>query len=252
MSYRDPLTRRDQHLVSMLTMKKILECRPPILLQSQSQVSCLSTPLDLEEKVSSHQQEQERPNFDLIKQHMDQDQGDMRVLDTMETEHTKNTENIENIKIKDAETKYPIKNSFSNVKMDSTNKDTALAATNGNIKITSDVFTTNEIKHLIQIDGEVFAFADSEAIGLEIIKSVCTVEVKRYEKPDVKVFQRVLKDGKEVHICTQELGYVMNSGIKKKEIITLTPVPRAILIQAPIIGAGMVCTEDNKCEWFKK
>lgn len=102
------------------------------------------------------------------------------------------------------------------------------------IKITPNVWTCSDLVYLVQIDGEVFAFSDDEETGLEIIKSVCTSEVKRWEKPGYRnVFQRVLEDGKHVEICTQSIGNIVNGPVKTREVMTLTPVPKGVYFKVP-------------------
>lgn len=102
------------------------------------------------------------------------------------------------------------------------------------IKITPNVWTCSELLYLIRIDGETFAFANDEETGLEIIKSVCTSEVKRWEKPSYRnVFQRVLDDGRHVEICTQSLGNLVNGPVKTREVLTLTAVPKGMYFKNP-------------------
>ncbi len=97
------------------------------------------------------------------------------------------------------------------------------------IKITPNVFTCSNLKYLVEIDGQVVAFADDEETGIEIVKSLCTSEAKFFEKPGKReVFQRVLDGSRTIQICTRSLGYVMNGGINQKEVITLTAVPKAM------------------------
>lgn len=104
------------------------------------------------------------------------------------------------------------------------------------VKITPNVFTCSDLKYLVQIDGQVVAFADDEETGIEIVKSLCTAEAKFFEKPGKReVFQRVLDGSRTIQICTRSLGYVMNGGVNQKEVITLTAVPRAMYFKnAPV------------------
>ena len=104
------------------------------------------------------------------------------------------------------------------------------------IKITPNVFTCSDLKYLVEIDGQVVAFADDEETGIEIVKSLCTSEAKFFEKPGKReVFQRVLDGSRTIQICTRSLGYVMNGGINQKEVITLTAVPKAMYFKnAPV------------------
>jgi hypothetical protein len=99
------------------------------------------------------------------------------------------------------------------------------------IKINSDVFTTSELKYLVRVDGKVFAFTDNEEDAVAIIASYATSEIKKLENPGVKVFSRELKDGKEVQIHTQNLGYVINGGLVKAHIIDMISVPRAVIVK---------------------
>lgn len=94
------------------------------------------------------------------------------------------------------------------------------------IAITPNVFTTSSIKYLIRIDKEEFAFADDEKTALLIINSLAISEVKRLSGPGVKVFRQDLQDGKEVKICTQSLGLLVNGRVIRSTIIDVIPVPK--------------------------
>lgn len=111
--------------------------------------------------------------------------------------------------------------------------------TTGSIKITSDVFTVSVIKYLIRIDKEEFAFADDEKSALAIINSLANAEVKKLANPAVKVFRRDLHDGKEVQICTQTLGVVMNGRVSRNTVIDVIAVPKVFITMAEPVGVSI-------------
>lgn len=105
-------------------------------------------------------------------------------------------------------------------------------ATTGCVKITSDVYTASIIKYLIRIDKEEFAFADDEKSALAIINSLANDEVKKLTNDSVRVFRRDLQDGKEVQVCTQAIGILMNGRVIKHTIIDVIPVPKVFITLA--------------------
>lgn len=102
-------------------------------------------------------------------------------------------------------------------------------AITGCVKITSDVYTASIIKYLIRIDKEEFAFADDEKSALAIINSLANDEVKKLTNDSVRVFRRDLQDGKEVQVCTQAIGILMNGRVTKHTIIDVIPVPKVFI-----------------------
>ena len=111
--------------------------------------------------------------------------------------------------------------------------------TTGCIKITPDVFTASIIKYLVRIDKQEFAFADDEKTAMAIINSLANSEVKKLTSPSVKVFRRDLNDGKEVHICTQALGVLVNGRVSKNMIIDLIAVPKVFIILPEPVGISL-------------
>jgi hypothetical protein len=119
------------------------------------------------------------------------------------------------------------------------NKESLSMDTTGCIKITPDVFTASIIKYLVRIDKQEFAFADDEKTALAIINSLANAEVKKLANPGVKVFRRDLNDGKEVQICTQSLGVLMNGRVSRNTVIDLIPVPKVFIILPEPVGVSL-------------
>lgn len=153
------------------------------------------------------------------------------------SENQTNLEKESKLKVEDMETSEPIPEIFRQeeqteknqeiIIVDSSNMETS---NNDILPITSDVFSTPEVKYLIRIDKEEFSFADDEKSALAIINSLAIAEIKKLANPNTKVFRQDLHDGKEVRICTQALGYVVNGRITKNMVIDVVCVPRAIFV----------------------
>lgn len=106
----------------------------------------------------------------------------------------------------------------------------------GAIPITKEVFTTSELKYLVKIDGQEFAFADDLRSAYAIVNSIATAEVKKLSKPGKKVFRRDLDSESQVQVCTQTTGYLLNGGITKEMILTIVPVPRTFIVRSEPVG----------------
>lgn len=136
--------------------------------------------------------------------------------------------------LKKEEAEIVVKKILPRNKMQISNKELTseqVSPSSGNIKITNTVFTTSTIKYLIKIDGDTFAFADTEQDAKLIVASVAENEVKNYEKePSTKVLREVLRDGMKVHVCTQKVGALYNGSIQKRTILEITPVPMSIYV----------------------
>lgn len=100
------------------------------------------------------------------------------------------------------------------------------------LPIAPNVFSTSEAKYLIRIDKEEFAYADDEKSALSIINSLAIAEIKKLANTTTKVFRQDLHDGKEVRICTQALGYLVNGRITKNTVIDLVCIPKVVFSQS--------------------
>lgn len=100
--------------------------------------------------------------------------------------------------------------------------------TDGRIRVTDKVFVVSEpSKFLIRIDGEVFAYASERRTAMDIIDSIAADTVKKQEGPSVKVFRRELKEGLEVQIYVQSLGFVYNGSPRRVATLDIVPVSKA-------------------------
>jgi hypothetical protein len=98
-------------------------------------------------------------------------------------------------------------------------------------KITTEVYMTPEVSFLIRIDADFFGFADTEKDAIAIVNSLAIHEVKRFEKPGMKVFRRDIDEGREVQIYTQSVGLLYNSKPSKEMIIKIFKVPKSIFVR---------------------
>jgi hypothetical protein len=157
---------------------------------------------------------------------------DTQVSDFTETDLTKNCEKESKIKVEEhinmEDIQWDVPDIFSKeeVKENETNILRGDRKMEDKIQITSNVFTTSDIKYLIRIDNEEFAFANDEKTALSIINSLAISEVKKLSGPNVKVFRQDLQNGKEIKICTQSLGVLMNGRVVRNILIDVIPVPR--------------------------
>lgn len=98
------------------------------------------------------------------------------------------------------------------------------------IKITDKVYVTSEPKsYLVFLGGEVLAFSTDESSAMAIAESVAVSEIRKLENPAVRVFRQEKKNGKEIQIYTQALGYLAHGSPKRAVSVEVVPVPQAFI-----------------------
>ena len=92
--------------------------------------------------------------------------------------------------------------------------------------ITDEVSTLLDCIHLIRINGAIIGFVNDESAAIPIINTLAETEIKRLQRPGLKILRQNFAEGKEVHICTQSLGTMWNGKLKKTVIIDMGSAPK--------------------------
>jgi hypothetical protein len=95
------------------------------------------------------------------------------------------------------------------------------------ITITDRLKVSFDHCYLIRQNGEMIGYCDDHSTALSILNRMASAEIKKREKPKVKVFRRELKDGLEIQICTQAMG-LWNGKIVKDLVLTALPIPHGV------------------------
>lgn len=98
-----------------------------------------------------------------------------------------------------------------------------------NITITDRLKVSFDHCYLVKQNGELVGYCDDHQTALSILNRIANAEVKKREKPKVKVFRRELKDGMEIQICTQTVG-LWNGKIVKDLVLTAFPIPYGVYV----------------------
>lgn len=81
--------------------------------------------------------------------------------------------------------------------------------------------------YLIMRNGsQIIGYVDTYSKGIQIIKHLGDEEMKKLEKPSLKVMKQDFDDGKEIQICTQSLGKYWDGRIKKVTLFSIVPVSK--------------------------
>jgi hypothetical protein len=92
------------------------------------------------------------------------------------------------------------------------------------ITVTDDVGITFTLRYLIRENSEVIGYCDTLNEAINVLNRIAGIKVRERDKKGVKVFRRDLKDGKEVHVCTQQTG-LWNGNVRKELILDTISVP---------------------------
>ena len=115
--------------------------------------------------------------------------------------------------------------------------------TTTSIKITNEVFIAPKLSYMIRINKEFFGWVSDEKIAIEIVKKLADSEIKKLTHPAVKVFRQDLKEGREVKLSTQAIGYLYNGRVMKAVVFDIVEVPQAILTALPADAPKVVETQ---------
>ena len=94
------------------------------------------------------------------------------------------------------------------------------------ISLTKEVTSSYEHVHLLRVNGEIVGFIDDEKKIPSVVGAAAAMELKKLEKPSVKITKQDISDGKEIHICTQSLGAWYNGRIKTAVVVDTVPIPK--------------------------
>lgn len=83
-----------------------------------------------------------------------------------------------------------------------------------------------ETKYIIICNDKILYYVDDEKMALDAINETVKSHVKRLEGPSLKVFSRILNEGKEIQIYNQYIGMFMNSSITKIATYNIVPVSK--------------------------
>nr|QBK85634.1 MAG: hypothetical protein LCMAC101_02290 [Marseillevirus LCMAC101] len=104
-----------------------------------------------------------------------------------------------------------------------------VSESSGFSKITPEVSMDSRVLFLIRIDGEEWAFVNSEEEAKLVIDSFAASEVNRLESDKTEVYRKDSKDGKKIVISEKTLGMIYNSSVHSIMEIDFRPVSHAVL-----------------------
>lgn len=89
------------------------------------------------------------------------------------------------------------------------------------------VITDDKKKHyLVRYDREPYGLFGDEKDAIAAINSIADAEEKVIQKPNIEIFRRSLRDGKEIHVLTKTKGILYDSSLTTIFVLDVIPVPR--------------------------
>ena len=104
-----------------------------------------------------------------------------------------------------------------------------VSVSSGFSKITPEVSMDSRMLFLIRIDGEEWAFVNSEEEAKLVIDSFAASEINRLENDKTEVYRKDSMDGKKIVISEKTLGMIYNSSVRDIMEIDFRPVGHAVL-----------------------